>query len=163
MSRAPKVGDYGTVATNGWEAKVIRFGTNSPVNHAFVYVGNGQVVEAQPGGARIAAAVNYPDTHWSNLLERRDLPAVEARTRSLIAQEALSLIGTPYGWPDIAALVLHYLGINSKAIDKRIERDDRLICSQLVDRAYQAAGVHLFADGRLTESVTPGDLYNLSH
>jgi hypothetical protein len=36
-----------------------------------------------------------------------------------------------------------------------------LICSQLVDRACELAGVHLFDDGRLSGQVTPGDLYTL--
>jgi hypothetical protein len=33
-----------------------------------------------------------------------------------------------------------------------------MICSQLVDRCYDIAGVHLFDDGRKPGDVSPGDL-----
>jgi hypothetical protein len=36
-----------------------------------------------------------------------------------------------------------------------------MICSQLVDQVYFAAGVHLFDDGRIDGDVTPADLVNL--
>lgn len=150
----PRVGDYGTVRTSGVPAALIRLGTRSPVNHAFIYAGNGRIVEAQPGGA-VWTELHYTNIHWSDHFLTRD-------QRWSIAKAAHSMLGTRYGWADIAALSFACAGIRSHAIDKRIERTDRLICSQLVDKAYELAGLHLFTDGRLPGEVTPGDLYNLA-
>jgi uncharacterized protein YycO len=125
----PALGDYGTVRTNGWAGLAIRIGTHSTVNHAFVYVGDGQIVEAEPDGARLASVDEYANTQWSNI----ELTDVQ---RSAIATQARLMLGVPYGWPDIAALSLACVGIHSPAINRRIEDEHRLICSQLVDRAY---------------------------
>lgn len=151
------LGQFGTVRTRGAAALAIRVGTQSPVNHASVYIGGGRIVEAQPGGAIISPVSKYPDAIWS---DPGLIPGLAAGF--LITHYAMDLVGTPYGWPDIAALSFAAIGIRSHAIDERIERTDRLICSQLVDRAYLLAGVHLFDDGRLSGEVTPGDLYNLA-
>ncbi|HJQ00105.1 MAG TPA: hypothetical protein VJ851_00765 [Jatrophihabitans sp.] len=154
-ARRPQLGDYGVVRTGGLWAWLIRFGTRSKVNHAFVYVGDGMIVEAQPGGAVQSPGWRYSRiTAWSNL----NLTDAE---RADIVRWAKAQIGVPYGWPDIAALGLACEGIRSGWVAKRIEREDRLICSQLVDKAYVLAGVHLFEDGRLPGQVTPGDLYDL--
>lgn len=150
----PQLGDFGVVRTNGLAARLIRFGTRSTVNHAFVYVGDGVIVEAQPGGAKLSPASDYPDAIWSSM----DL---DTHARGSISHHAEQLVGTPYNWLDIAALALACYGIRSHAIDRRIERMDRLICSQLVDRAYELAGEHLFNDGRLPSEVTPQDLLAL--
>jgi uncharacterized protein YycO len=152
----PQSGDYGVVRTSGAAAFAIRVGTRSPYNHAFVHVGGGRIVEAEPGGAIISPASKYPAAAWST----RALTDAE---RAAIAAAALGLVGTPYGWPDIAALGFACAGIRSHWIDARIETEHRLICSQLVDRAYLLGGVHLFNDGRLPGEVTPGDLGRLIH
>lgn len=150
----PNVGDFGVTRTNGLAAWAIRFGTRSTVNHAFVYVGDGKIVEAQPGGAVLSDATNYPDAIWSTM------PLTD-NDRASIAHWATQQIGIPYSWADIAALAFACYGISNRWVNQRIERMDRLICSQLVDKAYMLAGVHLFDDGRLTQSVTPGDLLTL--
>lgn len=153
----PNIGDFGLVRTNGWMAWAIRFGTHSTVNHAFIYVGNGKIIEAEPGGARISDVSKYSNIIWSTGLVTD--PTVGAR----IARWAEAQVGVPYGWLDIAALTLDAAGIRFAVVDHRIERMDRLICSQLVDKAYRLAGVHLFKDGRLSGEVTPGDLLTVLH
>jgi cell wall-associated NlpC family hydrolase len=149
---SPALGDFGVVRTGGTAAKLIRFGTRSTVNHAFVYIGGGCIVEAQPGGAVVSSADKYPLAVWAG------------REQPQAAHHARQLVGTPYGWLDIAALSLACAGIGDEPnnpIAQIVERDNRLICSQLVDRAYLLAGVHLFDDGRLSGQVTPGDLLDL--
>jgi uncharacterized protein YycO len=150
----PRVGDYFVVRTNGLAAWLIRLGTRSPVNHAGVFVGDGAIIEAQPGGAVRSPVTDYPNAIWS------DLPLTDS-DRASIAHWATAQVGVPYGWPDIAALTLACFGIKPRFVAKRIERMDRLICSQLCDKAYLLAGVHLFDDGRLTGEVTPGALLHL--
>lgn len=152
-------GQFFTVRTTGIVAAAIRLGTRSPVNHAGVYIGHGSIVEAQPGGAIVSRADRYPDAHWSD-------PRLAQGRGNLIAEHAAFLVGTPYGFTDIAALSLACFGIGDKPgnpIARRIESLHELICSQLVDRAHLLAGVHLFNDGRLSGQVTPGNLYTVRY
>jgi hypothetical protein len=129
-------------------------GDSAPVSHAFVVVGD-QVVEAMPSGARLAPLANYmgrPDVIFSNV-------ALTEQQQFVIAENALALIGTPYGFLDYVALALNVWGIRPKRLREYIARGDRLICSALVDRCFAHAGLHLFPDGRDYGAVTPGDLY----
>lgn len=149
-------GDFGVVATHGFVAWVIRKLTKSSVNHAFVYVGDGQIVEAQPGGARLSPATDYQSAVWSHF----PLSQVE---QERIVQAAKACIGVPYSFLDIVALCISILCEQKtpRFIAKRLSRPDRLICSQLVDQCYLSAGLHLFQDGKLPSEVTPADLLAL--
>lgn len=149
----PQLGDYGVTKTGGWGARLIRFGTRSSVNHAFLYVGHGTIIEAEPGkkGAQFAAYDKYPDAIWSNI------PLTDLQ-RVTIAVQGMQKQGVRYNWLDIAAITLDILGIRFAIVNKRISKMNMLICSQLVDLSYEEADVHLFTDGRLPGEVTPADL-----
>lgn len=174
LPRLPEVGDFGVVPTYGdWKGRLIgwliRYGTDSPVNHAFVYIGGGKIVEAQPGGARIVKASRYHKVAWSTgeiRLTDAQRTAIAATAQGFAARK----VG--YGWLDIVAIALaqrrtfglvHALAPIEKQPwwVRRIQRLDRLICSQLVDLAYADAGVQLFDDGRIPGLVSPGDLWRL--
>ncbi len=137
---------------------LIRLFTRSQVNHAAVYVGNGHYVEARMHGARVAdlAGVLHGAKPPVVLVESRFTLTPDEQTR--VAQSALALVGTPYNFLDLVALGLLTMGIRWSWLVKRTQREDRLICSQLVDRAYAHAGLELFTDGRQDGSITPGDL-----
>lgn len=141
--------------------------TASPVNHSILYVGNGMIVEAQPNGAVLRHASNYPDTVWSHM----DLPpaqraaiAVAAKAKTKWKQNPDGTWrGVPYSWLDDAAigaakLLGHAL---PPFVRRRLSRPDRLQCAQLVDVCYHEAGVDLFTDGRYPGDVSPGDLFDL--
>ena len=153
----PAYGDFMVTRTGGFVAWTIRWLCHSPVNHAAVYIGGGKVVEAQPGGARLADVSLYPHAIWS------DMP-LSHEDRAVIVWISLSLVGTPYSFADIAALAVALITgrRTPRWIADRLSRPDRLICSQLVDEAYRRAGVHLFQDrDRLPCEVTPGDLLDV--
>jgi cell wall-associated NlpC family hydrolase len=152
----PALGAFGVTRTDGWAAWVIRAVTRSTCNHAFVYVGNGNIVEAQPKGATLSPARIYPHAIWSTM------PLTDVQ-RECIAAEALKLVGTPYSWVDDACIGLADLfGWHvPEPVRHRLNRRDRLMCSALVDQAYRDAGVHLFPDGRIPGDVSPGDLEHL--
>lgn len=152
----PELGAFGVTATTGWKAWVIRAVTRSTVNHAFIYVGNGEIVEANPSGAAWASVDKYPHAIWSHT-------ALTTQQRHAIANAADTLVGTPYSWVDDACIGLADLfGWHvPEPVRHRLNRRDRLMCSQLVDRAYTKAGVHLWNDGRLEGDVSPGDLLHL--
>lgn len=148
----------------GW---TIRLLTRSRQNHAGVCLGDGRTVEAQAKGAVIKteqdnARVIYGDRlslriDWLDSIAR---PGGTTPTwaNARIADEALKLVGTPYGFVDIAALALADLGWRQRWLERIVDRQHALICSQLVDQAYLNAGVHLFSDGRMPGRVDPGDL-----
>jgi hypothetical protein len=173
----PGLGDYfvtrttpaGCGLTGYMFAAAIQWATASDYNHAGIYVGNGQIVEATPSGARITDVSNYQNGHtlWS-----QGLHLTSAAQRERVALEARNLVGTKYGYLDIIALALAQkrLGGHVNALRgmdqqpwwvRRMARTDRLVCSELVDYAYYLAGVHLFDDGRPFQLVAPSDLAQL--
>jgi hypothetical protein len=136
-------------------------GDASRYGHAGIVVSEaGDVVEAEPGGARIGNLSRYA----GQPLLISDAPVVlaggdEAATRARVVAEARKLLGTPYSPLDYLALALLHLHLPLAAwVRKRVESSGHLICSALVDRAYRKAGLHLFTDGRLTGDVMPADL-----
>ncbi|MER5754411.1 hypothetical protein [Streptomyces sp. NPDC002088] len=151
----PPVGTYGVTATGGIAGWWIRLGTFSRYNHAFVVGHGGLIIEATPHGAKYGHISMYPKARY-NL--HTSLPD---DTRERIWSNAQALLGTKYGWLDLFALSLKFFGLRWEWVENRIQRQDRLICSQLVDLAYERAGVHLFDDGRLSQNVTPGDLADI--
>lgn len=169
-------GDYLVTPTHGnWRTRIaaflIRYGTESPVNHSALYVGEvagydkPQIIEARPGGAGYADWDSYSDCTWSTSRLPLDLVPTDEQ-RILIAQAATGMVGTPYGWLDLVAIALAQRRLG-RVVDgdewwvRRIASSRTLICSQLVDRAYLEAGVHLFDDGRIPGLVSPGDLSRL--
>jgi hypothetical protein len=81
--------------------------------------------------------------------------------RHVIASTGFSLIDTPYSFLDYASIALAAFHIRPRVVRDFVANSDHMICSQLVDFAYDMAGVHLFDDGRIPGDVTPGDLYRL--
>jgi cell wall-associated NlpC family hydrolase len=179
----PAIGDFfvcdSFTAGGGFWAnlpsKGIQWGTRSGFNHAGIYVGDHQVIEAQPSGVARSPSAQYEgdNTEWSSGYGLDGVRGYEAaQVRHVIADWAVSQLGKPYGWPDIAAITLAQQRLGSR-IDvrralaeqpwwvRRLISPDTLICSQLVALAYQHAGVQLYVDGWLPQLVTPGDLARL--
>lgn len=153
-------GDFGLVSIKGGVGFLIRIGQwlNGDgfrnYEHAFVYVGDGKIVEAEPGGARISDLAEYDGRAilWSTGL----IPLTDEQ-RSLIVQSALAQEGTPYSFLDYLAIALYRLGIKHPGVAKRVEDSKHLICSQLVALDYEHAGIpvtdfppYLVTPGKLT-------------
>lgn len=155
----PKPGDFGLVSIKGGVGFLIRVGQFlngdgfRDYEHAFIYVGDGKIVEAEPGGALISDLAEYDGRSiiWST-----DLIPLTDEQRTLIVQSALAQEGTPYSFLDYLAIALYRLGIKHPGVAKRVESSKHLICSQLVALDYEHAGIPL------TEFppylVTPGKL-----
>ncbi|WTU05181.1 hypothetical protein OHV05_16070 [Kitasatospora sp. NBC_00070] len=127
--------------------------------HAFVHVGNGELVEAQPGGAELRPLSVYDGRpiRWSS----GRIPLTDDQRRAVVAA-ARRYIGTPYSAADYFALAAHRFHLPvGLLIGKYVADSGHMICSQLVDQCYWDAGVHLFADGRWPGYVTPADLAGL--
>ena len=149
----PRPGDYGVVKTNGWLAFIIRLGTVSRWNHAFVYIGDGKIVEANPKGVEVSS-LRYPSVAWNNHEELTD------EQREAIVSCSLTHVGRGYSFLTIALIILRILGMkilaNSKFLLKAAEKDG-YICSDLVSECYMNAGVNLLPD-KPDYTTVPGDL-----
>jgi hypothetical protein len=154
-------GDIGCTQITGDVGLLIRLGQwlngdgFADYEHAFVYVGDNRIVEAEPGGARPASLTEYaPRTVvWLHCPEQY---------RATVTAAAISLIGTPYSAADYFALALHRCHIPAPGLRRYIQSSGHLICSTLADRAAQLGGWTLFDDGRWCGDVTPADLARLA-
>lgn len=129
--------------------------------HAFVYLGDGKLIEAEPGGARIADVSEYT-TGGKTVYWCGNIAAEYTETQlQAVANYAEALQGTPYSFLDYFAIAAHALHLPVPLLKWYIGRTKHLICSQLCDYAYEEAGLHLFNDGRWPGFVDPLDLYLL--
>jgi uncharacterized protein YycO len=156
----PLCGDFALTRIHGITGAFISAGQHlvgdgAPVQHAFVYVGNGYIVQAMPGGAEM---IRLEDASEPYIWSTGRIPLTEVQ-RMFISEYAIGLVGTPYSFLDYSSIALAHYRIRPRWVRDFVASTDHLICSQLVDEAYLRAGVHLFDDGRLPGDVTPGDLW----
>lgn len=159
-------------------------GDGSRYSHAALVLDHDTVVEATPHGARLVPLTKYAnrldvtvsDAPIADAVEqavtagtiRNSRPARqwhERRLRDRVDAAGRALAGTPYSFLDYLSIALLHYGIRPAWLLRHVETSRHMICSQLVDTAYAAAGVHLFTDDRFPGDVTPGDLdrYRQAH
>jgi cell wall-associated NlpC family hydrolase len=160
MSNIPtnaKPGDFGLVPMGGQIGKVIRVlqwmdGTGfANYEHAFIYVGAGNIVEATPNGA-VELTYHYGNNvYWSSGIIN-PLPIERAN----IVDAAIGFVGTPYSFLDYASLVAKRLHVPGHVLEDYIASTGHMICSQLVAASYERGGYPLYKTW--TGNVTPGNL-----
>lgn len=158
----PPLGSIGLVTIPGAAGRLIRLGQwlngdgYRNYEHAFVVVatrlGAVTIVEAEPGGAQLNP-LHYQDVLW--------LPCPPEYGQA-VADAARTLVGTPYSWVDYLALAAVRLRLPSKRLRAYVASSGHMMCSQLADHAAAVGGWHLYADGRMPEDVTPGDLTRIA-
>lgn len=159
-------------------------GDDGPFTHAWMILDNNEVIEAEPGGARIRPIGEYLDHDEILVCDQpvqtklAELKAIHQETgvteeltdatafydylEGLIREQFVSVARefdkAPYGYLQYLAIGLAARGIRPAWLRKLIG-NKRVICSQLVDRVAQVIGVEFFDDKRWEGEVTPGDLY----
>ena len=161
MPSGPAPGTFGLTRISGLLGVAISFGQwvvgdASRYTHAFIVLDDGTVMEAMPSGARIRP---LGPAH-SPIAFSWVIPLTDDR-RARIVAEARACEGVRYGFSAYLHLALSRFGVRWPWLIRYLERNGRMICSQLVDYVYARAGVQLFDDGRAPFDVTPGDLANL--
>lgn len=136
-------------------------------DHTEIYIGNsdadgpyGYTVSAYPN-RRGKLPLPCPPSQLPGSLWSSGLIALTPEQRLGIVSWALAHDDVGYSFLDYAALVLHGLHIPAPGLRNYVKSTNHLICSQLVDTAYNVNGVHLFNDGRWEGYVKPGDLAQL--
>ena len=171
----PQAGDFAVVSAGGIPGRLVRLaeqangsGPYADYQHAFIYIGgDGQIIQAEPGGADYAQLTPHARTMWSAGKIAIGLPGtigrleLSAEQRDKICDAARGYVGVPYSFLDYVALILHRLHIPAPWLKRYIASTRHMICSQLVDQCYLDAGIHLFDDGRWPGYVTPADLAKL--
>lgn len=155
------------VRTRGPFGWIIRIVTRSKVSHAGIIVNKrGRTVEAKARGAVVGDIAKYAGRY---MLIGPAVAGASAEDLAFVAHEATLLLGTPYGFLDILSVGLLQFGWIRRRVQsghagwflsrlrRRVESEDRLICSQLADLAYRNGLLPIFTDGRLPMDVTPGD------
>lgn len=155
----PEPGDIGLtsiVGPVGWGIRLGQYLNGSGFGvyeHAFIVLDDSTLLEAEPGGARIAGLDEYAGRTVEYVS-----PELTAEQRYAICAAARDLVNTPYSAADYFAIATHRFHIPVPGLRRYIADSGHMICSQLVDQCYQDAGVRLFDDGRWPGWVTPADL-----
>jgi cell wall-associated NlpC family hydrolase len=162
----PLPGDFACVPIAGGVGRLIRYaqwldGTGrGDYQHAFIYMGNSQIIEAAPGGARRRdlgiAPRDVRGALWSS-----GIISLTDKQRDMVCLWAEGYLGTPYSFLDYWALTARRLGFPEEgALQQYIATSRHMICSQYVAQCYYQSGTKLFP-GRWTGYDTPMDLANV--
>lgn len=133
----PPAGVYGCVATHGFLPWLVRRVTNSWANHVFISIGDGQVVEAEPGGVRVRDVAEYAGCR----IEYNDAEPMTAQQRAAVAEYAESKRGEAYAWAADAIDGLRCLGLRWRILGRFAEVRRSVMCSELAAEAGQHASL----------------------
>lgn len=142
----PQAGDFGLVSIKGGVGFLIRVGQwlNGDgffdYEHAFIYLGDGKIMEAEPGGAVISDLSEYDGRAimWSS-----GLVVIPEWQRTDIVKDALKFEGVPYSFLDYLAIALYRVGIRHPGVAKRVKDSKHYICSQLVAEVFDDNNISL--------------------
>ena len=153
MTYEPIAGDYGVVQTNGPIGFLIQLGTMTKYNHAFIYIGNGQIIEATPRhGVIVSPVTNYENIAWNQHEVKTD------EQRAGIVAEAKTHLGASYNFLDYFAIIMRIARFNAPFwLTRHIAASKSEICSELVAQVYRKCS--FIVDGEREDFyVTPSDL-----
>ena len=159
----PEIGDVGLVKVHGFVGKLIGFGEflngtkpkNTKFQHSFLYLGDGMVLEAQPGGAVLT---KVEDRYTNEVIVWVRVAPLTDEQKSQLIVEANRLVGTPYSFLDYTALLAHRTHLPFPGLRTYVNSTDHMICSQIIAEIYRRIAVPLFS-GRWPGYVTPADYY----
>jgi hypothetical protein len=140
-------GVFGVSHGSGAAGEIIRTATQSSAGHAFLYLGNGQIVSGQPTRAVVEPADSYSDAIWAwrmwdQLKAAGWTAAMVLAAQAKVVARGRALIGTDYDWPAYAAFAAEVLHLRSTGqLAGYFAADRARVCSALVDDAETAGGV----------------------
>lgn len=147
-------GRYGCVSTGTSIADLAidRF-QGSVFNHAFIVTDAvGGIIEATPHRVRHGNLSEYA----GHPVMLNTGETVTADQLAAVVRCATSYLGDAYAWTDIVRLGLAKIGLRSSLLDRHVDKDPHVICSELVSRCGQAAELDWLCGTRTPADVTPG-------
>jgi hypothetical protein len=157
----PSVGMIGLTSIHGDVGKLIEVGEwlngdgFKRWEHAFVSIGGGLIVEAEPGGARVRPYTEYQTVYWCHgLYKLLDTPAKVAA----VEDAAKGYVGVKYSFLDYFALAGKRLHLPHVLLQDYVASTGHMICSQLVARTYWDASAPIYPEW--TGYVDPLALFN---
>lgn len=141
-------GVFGVSHGHGISGTIIRDATGSWAGHAFLYLGNDQIVEGYPEEARVSSASKYPDAIWAWQMWHKMVSVngwseiqVDNAKQKVIAR-GHALIGCRYDWPAYIGFTAEVLALrNEKQLQPVLKHDQYRTCSGLVHDAETYGGV----------------------
>jgi uncharacterized protein YycO len=131
-------GIFGVSHGSGKVGELIRTATQSWAGHAFMYIGDGRIIEGTPPVARINMAVAYDDIRWAY-----KMPLTQDQQVAVVAR-AHALVGVSYDFEAYIGFGLEVLDLrNAIQMQSWFKSDQQRVCSALVDDCYQTAKVTL--------------------
>lgn len=135
--------------------------------HAEIYVGdpsgqypNGLTCSAYPDRQGIKVLDCPPEQLPGAIWSSGVIPLTDAQRAGIVGW-CYDHANVTYSALDYFALTLHRFGLSTTWLRNRIGSSKQYICSQFVDAAYLANGIHLFDDGRWPGYVKPVDLADI--
>lgn len=150
----PTPGLYFVVKTHGFIPWVIRMATRSAFDHAGIVLEDGAIVEAEPGGVRLGHLSEYYRCRIA--INSGEETTVQQRTA--VVATARAMVGVPYDDLAIVDDGLESLGWHWQWLASHADGNGELICSQLVAKAGEAAGLDWRCGAATAAEVTPADL-----
>lgn len=150
----PPAGVYGCVKTHGFVPLMIRIVTRSWADHVFVSIGDGQIVEAEPGGVRVRDVSEYDGCR----IEYNEAEPMTMQQRAAVAEYAESKRGEAYAWTADAVDGLAALGLRWRILGRFAEVRRSVMCSELAAEAGQCAGLDWLCGQHDACQVTPSML-----
>lgn len=141
MPVEPGVGDLGCVSIKGDVGWLIRLGERlngdrfAQYQHVFVYIGGGEIAEAEPGGARIAPLAEY-DARTIAWVRCPD----QYRAHVAAAARAFAEQKIGYSFLDYAALAAHRLRLPIPGLRRYIASTGHMLCSQFDVASARSGG-----------------------
>lgn len=135
-------GVFGVSHGSGMAGEIIRHATGSWAGHAFLYLGDGMLVEGQPPAARLMPATSYGDAIWAWRMWDQ-LRSASGWSAQAVAAAQLAvtgrghaLVGASYDWAAYAGFAMEILKLRSEtALSPFFKNDSYRVCSALVDDA----------------------------
>jgi Orthopoxvirus protein of unknown function (DUF830). len=149
-----QVGDIVLYKGNGIVSKLVKFFTKSEYTHVSMLISSNHIIEANWYKKSNIVRFEYDE----NTIEVYRIKGGLDYTKQIaIIQHSYDFLNKKYDYKQIFWYIYEYFfGKKNKNI---FNSNQRLICSELVDKAYLSIGIDL-VDFRKDGNVTPADIAN---
>lgn len=138
-----RIGDIILVSGKSFISKMIQKVTGSKWTHVAIYIGKGNILEAD-WYKRASIVPNMYTEGWDHIVLRTKTPLTKTHQRRLLyAAQRYNHTRNKYDWGMILALLIRCKFPNSRLV-RMLNNRNNYICTELVDAVYREIGIDLF-------------------